>query len=351
MSKGTSHQLERGIFTDKESGLKVIQVTSFPTINQKLYFHDSSFTPDSKSFIFLSQTTPSRGAGFDIYKVDVDGTNFIQLTDKFITGGAQMSPDGKKVYFLRENALYSLDLQSLDENLISESKDIIKGGGGTISPDGKYYITSGRTKDERFVLVRFSTDGSEEKIIYEHPFPHPIAHEQYEPSGSGTVLFNSYGGEKQISLWLVNDNGSNYRLLKLPRSTGHFMWVGKSKKILSTTHPEGNIVTISDGDEEPTVVVRGEKGCLYFWHAGVSQDGKWAVSDTNWPDTGLKLINLETGKYKTLCLSESSNGHPQWSHPHPSFSPNKKVVVFNSDRMGIPNVYMVHISDEFYKSV
>ena len=35
---------------------------------------------------------------------------------------------------------------------------------------------------------------------------------------------------------------------------------------------------------------------------------------------------------------------PQWTHPHPSFSPDETKVVFASDRSGHPQVYVVEIS-------
>ena len=70
------------------------------------------------------------------------------------------------------------------------------------------------------------------------------------------------------------------------------------------------------------------------------------ITDTNWPDRGLYLINIETRKYKCLCKSNSSNCHPQWTHPHPSFSPDNKYVVYNSDATGIGHIYLAEVSDE-----
>ncbi len=32
---------------------------------------------------------------------------------------------------------------------------------------------------------------------------------------------------------------------------------------------------------------------------------------------------------------------PQWTHPHPSFSPDERLAVFTSDRSGHPQVYAV----------
>ncbi|HNZ39512.1 MAG TPA: oligogalacturonate lyase family protein, partial [Candidatus Latescibacteria bacterium] len=38
-------------------------------------------------------------------------------------------------------------------------------------------------------------------------------------------------------------------------------------------------------------------------------------------------------------------GHPQWTHPHPMFTPDGRRIVFNSDRTGIGQVYTVEIPE------
>jgi hypothetical protein len=36
---------------------------------------------------------------------------------------------------------------------------------------------------------------------------------------------------------------------------------------------------------------------------------------------------------------------PQWTHPHPSFTPDEKWAIFTSDRTGHPQVYAVELPD------
>ncbi len=87
-------------------------------------------------------------------------------------------------------------------------------------------------------------------------------------------------------------------------------------------------------------------------------------ADTNFPDTGLQIFDAldGIGEPASLCSSGSSNvgAHwntdhcpyddgpievyaPQHTHPHPSFSPDGKRIVFTSDRSGYPQVYEVQI--------
>ena len=90
---------------------------------------------------------------------------------------------------------------------------------------------------------------------------------------------------------------------------------------------------------------------------------------------------MSTGQRRLICLSESSNQGtqwtkgrpataedfaaawqaevarplswlevatdtvygPQWTHPHPCYSPDERLITFTSDRTGYPQVYVAEI--------
>jgi hypothetical protein len=117
------------------------------------------------------------------------------------------------------------------------------------------------------------------------------------------------------------------------------------------------------------------------WHITPNRAGTAVLCDTNHPDRGLFLISVAGGALRPVCLSESSNQGsqwktsryalkedfqraqsearsgalswmevatdtvygPQWTHPHPSFSPDESRVVFASDRTGHTQVYVVEL--------
>ena len=113
------------------------------------------------------------------------------------------------------------------------------------------------------------------------------------------------------------------------------------------------------------------------WHITPNRAGTQILCDTNHPDTGIWLIDTATGERRLVCLSESSNqgtqwrksayalkedflaaqkGNlswmetptdsvygPQWTHPHPSFSHDERLVAFASDQTGYAQVYVVEI--------
>ena len=177
------------------------------------------------------------------------------------------------------------------------------------------------------------------------PTEHTPVHLQIEPCIGDLAI---YGGPAK--------NGDGHRIkvvdldsreehdLPLHDQNGHFAWLGPKGKVYTGSIFGVNRISACDasGDEVQTIV----EGTPYFWHPGCDPSGEWIVSDTNWPDDGLWLINTVTRKMKRLCSSGSSNSHPAWSHPHPCVAPGGTTVVFNSDRTGVPHIYAARVPDE-----
>src|SRR5262249_4051746 len=119
------------------------------------------------------------------------------------------------------------------------------------------------------------------------------------------------------------------------------------------------------------------------WHIRSDRAGQRVLCDTVHPDRGLQLVNAASGERRTLCCPQSScqgsQWHkdryalaadwqaaasaerrqslswmemktdtvygPQWTHPHPSFSPSERWVVYCSDVTETPQVYAVEVGD------
>jgi oligogalacturonide lyase len=114
---------------------------------------------------------------------------------------------------------------------------------------------------------------------------------------------------------------------------------------------------------------------LSAWHIAARRDGTLIVCDTHLPDVGLCLIDPSSGAHRGLCQSRASSKGwqwhqplpltaaggapgwatmvehasgetaygPQYTHPHPSFSPDGRWVSFTSDTSGSPQVYVVEV--------
>ncbi|MCL6476134.1 MAG: oligogalacturonate lyase family protein [Firmicutes bacterium] len=345
MAKGTTYNHERIEFVDARTGVRLMQVTSFPTMSMALPYFGRNFTGDSKTFIFVSQREARRDAPSDLFRVDTDGTNLTQLTECEGAAGFVMSPQDDCVYFHRQATLWRVDIHTFREEEIAVPHGVASMGAGAISPDGVYYFAQVTTAHDTGGILRIRTDGSEATLIAEGERGGFAMH-SVSPGGEGILLWQMREGKKT---WLLLDHDGNERgVYTSSYDFAHCTFLGSTERVQGCAlPPDRALVQIGLGEEKPTPIAQG----VYFWHSASTLDGEWIVSDTNWPDEGLQLVHVPTGRYRPLCYPRSSQGHPQWTHPHPQFSPDGRVVLFNSDRTGICQIYLAFIPDDLRERV
>jgi oligogalacturonide lyase len=204
-------------------------------------------------------------------------------------------------------------------------------------------------------ILAIATDGSGARTVFETT--ELLAHAQFSPDGR-SVLYAS----NLPRLWIVDRDGRNNRLLRRQSHREwitHESWLNDDEVIFSLWH-RGLAAIRRDGEGERLI------GAFSAWHPSARSDGRLIVADTTLPDVGLQLVDPATGERRTLCHpNASSRGRqwaepepvwegpvpeeaygPQWSHPHPSFSPDGRKVMFTSDRTGHPQVYVAYIPEE-----
>ncbi|MDW8321637.1 MAG: oligogalacturonate lyase family protein [Armatimonadota bacterium] len=345
MAKGTTYNHERIEFMDARTGVRLMQVTSFPTMNMALPYFGRSFTSDSKTFIFVSQREAKRDAPWDLFRVDVDGANLTQLTECEGAAGFVMSPQDDCAYFHRQGGLWKVDIHTFREEEILAPHGVASMGVGAISPDGVYYFAQAVTTHDTSGIVRLRTDGSEAVLVAERERGSLALHSA-SPGGAGLLVWQRREGKKT---WVLLDyDGREKGVYTSSYDFAHCTFLGKSERVQGCALPPDRALThIGLGEEQPTAIAQG----VYFWHSASTLDGEWIISDTNWPDEGLQLVHVPTGRYRPLCYPRSSQGHPQWTHPHPQFSPDGRVVLFNSDRTGICQIYLAFIPDDLRERV
>jgi hypothetical protein len=153
--------------------------------------------------------------------------------------------------------------------------------------------------------------------------------------------------DEPITLWTVEEDGSDPQYVVRLDMFAHSTLLGKRSAIQGPSQPPHRCIWIAEPGKEPWKLVEGP----YFWHAGPSFDGDWILSDTNWPDAGLQYVHVPSRHYRTLCHAHASQGHTQTGHCHPALSQDGRIGVFTSDRTGVTQVYVAHITDAFRESV
>jgi oligogalacturonide lyase len=339
MAKGTNYGKERIDFACPMTGALICQVASNPTISTHLGYEHNPFTADSKSLIFHCYRTSERGAPRDLFRVDADGDNLIQLTDCDDLSSAEMDLHEPYAYITTKRDIIRIDLNTYEEVVLAHFD--APQSPTTMTTDGKRLYVRVEQGNGAGVLFRCNIDGTDAGEIYRDTvFNHMMA----SPTGNWlSWIKNDEGNEFAGQTWYVMrpDGSENHRWGV--KTWSHSAWVGSTDRLMGCLlTPERGINWIGPEETEPQTIATG----VYFLHGSSSRDGEWIITDTNWPNIGLQLVHVPSGRFQTVCLDRSSIGHPQCTHPHPVLSPDASMVCYNSDRSGIPQVHVAVIPEE-----
>jgi oligogalacturonide lyase len=369
LGKGTLFPPEHSTFHDRATGALVHQMTAHPSIHHATYFLESSFVPDGSALIFISY----RGGAAQLYEV----TRFPEGEIRQLTSSAPIHPfspaihpDGKRIFFVRGGGIYALDRKSLAERPVVEFAGTQL---GEVSPDPEgEWLTAAAKRGPQNGLVAGRADGREWRFI---DFPRTVIHPQFHPLEPEWIEF---AGDPAPRMHRVRRDGTGLECLYEHGNDEfvvHETFLGQTGDLVYTVWPRA-LWRFDWQTRERRLITK-----FNTWHITPNRAGTQVLCDTNHPDEGLFLIDAATGARRRICLSESSNQGsqwkkscyalaedfaaarsaaksgalswmevatdtvygPQWTHPHPSFSPDERKVVFASDRTGHPQVYVAEL--------
>jgi hypothetical protein len=287
-----------------------------------------------------------------------------------------------RFYFRRteENGRQSLvrcDLMAETCETIDLPEEVQEGRSLAVSPDERYlaFCRALSFTPQLFGVGLVDLETGECRIIHEDPYicnPHL----QFEPSVGRQLLVQHnrgcrYSAEGRREL-LCGPEGCTLFVLEIPDGSvtrlpvgpphtigcsGHETWLGDSGEIIATL----DSVDDADFGKGPIIAVRpgsNHRQICPPWelnHIGVEPSGRLFAGDTYDPDRIL-IGSPHTHKVAVVCASHSSylrankrRGASRLvhdSHPHAYVSPDRKWVVFNSDRTGIQQIYAAELPAE-----
>lgn len=243
----------------------------------------------------------------------------------------------------------------------------------SVSPDYRFGIYHARLDNRAFGIFRIDLDTGEHDLIYESAdIANP--HLQCAPGGDEILVQENFGWKineddplplptesSAIRLFSLTSSGSGRHDFPIGKdgiasTTGHECWAGDSESILSTLvspyddgRARGNVVELRKKWPRPRVVFQSE---LIWNHISASRCGRYFVVDSyDEEEIPLVLGSVRSGKTRTLCDALTSGGGAQYSHAHPYITSDNRWVVFNSDRTGLPQVYLASIPEGFLESL
>jgi Tol biopolymer transport system component len=368
--KGSTHPSELREFKDSQTGAHIYQLTHHPSINHNLYFLTPSFTPDQQYIVFTSY----RSGSPNFYKLKFPDGEIVQLTEAKGIGGYSgiISKNGRELFYTQGGAIKVVSLESLEERTL-ENFEGGSLGECSLNSDGKYIVTAMKRDGKSHIAVT-ATDGSGGRVIYTSP-NQAIIHPQFHPKRPELI---AYSGDPAPRMWTINRDGTGNRLLYQHGNDEflvHETFLGGKDELIVIHWPYA-LKRISLETLEMRTIAK-----FNAWHIASNRAGTKVLCDTVHPDIGLRLVDVETGEHRPICYPQSScSGSqwkkdryaltedwaaaqaqdrakslswmemkvdtvygPQWTHPHPSFSPDEKLVVYTSDVSGHPQVYAAAI--------
>ncbi len=377
---------ERQVYTDLSTGAVIVQWTSAPCTNQHLYFTSYCVTADDRWLTIISD----RDGHPNLYAINrSDGTirrlseNRSGLLRSYVypQGGLSglskaspsLDPVRNQLYYIRDDTFYGV---ALDEPTAREEKicDLPVGwyGGYThISPDGRTLCVPcsdprafGQEPTQweqlRQVPVRMSKNGwgtriylidvatGKAAIAAETPFW--VSHVQFDPAGTGRIIFNREGFREGTGqplhdrIWCLETDGTFRPLGDEPENEwrAHENWA-----------PDGQSVVYHGGrDGKAFVATRSWEGKLLhetsidginFWHATGALDGRRLFVDR--PEGMISVLDpgAKSNRLIDLCRHDTTI-ESQDAHAHPITTPRGASLIFTSNRTGHCHVYECPIS-------
>ena len=304
------------------------------------------------------------------YKLRFPDGEILQLTGAEDINGYSgiISKDGQELFYTQGDTIKALHLESLEERTLEKFE-----GGGlgecSLSSDEKSIVTAMK-RDGKLHITITATDGSGGHVIHTSA-DQAIIHPQFHPKHPDLI---AYSGDPAPRMWTIHRDGTENRSLYQHGNNEflvHETFLGDKEEMVVTYWPYA-LRRISF----ETLAMR-TIAAFNAWHIASNRAGTKVLCDTVHPDIGLRLVDVETGVHQPICYPQSScQGSqwetdryalaadwaaaqaadrektlswmemkvdtvygPQWTHPHPSFSPDEKMVVYTSDVSGDSQVY------------
>jgi len=353
---------------DPHTGVRVIQLTAYPTPSAHMLYDWPSITPDNRRVLLFCQRAVARTAPWDLFRVDADGLNLFQLTEmpEAEQGGGyygrpacRLTLDGRTVYGVWGRRLYTVDVETGEmADLLSLEGQVPAEGWVQnlyLSADGKRIFLT----HSGLVGGALRVDLADGKIARLDLGGYLFA---CDPTGprlvvtKGTVKWGTQtraDGSRVITnkgdllaKWLVDEDGRDLEPLA-PEQYAHCTLLGRRLAVQGCGRPPEHCIWLAEPGQAPRRLAQGP----YFWHSGASWNGEWIAADTNWPDQGLQLVHVASGRFARFCDAGASQDHYEFGHPHPTLSPDGSLCLFRSDRTGTAQLYLAHLSAEFRERV
>jgi oligogalacturonide lyase len=193
-----------------------------------------------------------------------------------------------------------------------------------------------------------------------------LGHPQYRPHDDTTVAFCHEGPHDLVDarMWFIGEDGDHLRCGKrhaAGESCTHEFWVPDGSAMIYVSYLKGQSERWIRALDPVSLADRALATMPPCSHLMSNHDGSLIVGDgcatpadvddtagyRVEPDPYLHLFDLSRGTARSIARHDSSwrvyKGDRQVTHPHPSFTPDERQVLFSCDKAGEPGLYLADV--------
>ncbi len=219
--------------------------------NGKQFCGSPAWSPDDNRIAFVKNDN-NVGGNYDIYSINVDGSNEIRLTNENDNFAPQYFPDNNSIIFSSSNntstSIYRMNIDGNNKQLLTPRGKSF--GAPKISPNGKMVsITSNNWNGSQIFVM--NSDGSNLKQItfttsskyYDTGFPrdgngNPV----WSPDNKKIAYVSYENGSPDI--FIIQSNGTgNKRLTDMPLRDENPVWTKDGNYILFSSNRNPNVAS------------------------------------------------------------------------------------------------------------
>jgi oligogalacturonide lyase len=379
---------EKTEYTDASTGARVTQWTRGTHKNQGLYFTSPSVTADDRWLVILSERTGHP----NLFSIDRATGALRQLSRNengllhsyvYPQGGARglskaspcLDATHNRIFYIQDDVVYAIKLDD-DTGIVRRVSELPANWYGAfthISPDGKTLCVpctdpcafadpaANQWEQMRQVTGRMDREGLVTRIYLidvetglarlAAEVPLWVTHVQFDPLGTGRILFNREGFDEtgvrppHNRIWCLEPDDTVRPLSPEPDGEwrSHENWAPDGQSIIYHGGRGKSSFLASrawTGELLREVVLDG----ITFWHATGLLDGRRILVDR--PDGFISVVDpSENGSRLVNICRHDSTVEEQDAHPHPLTTPSGRSFIFTSKQTGNCHVYETALPD------
>ena len=339
---------EMTTYKDEITGARVRMLTQGPSNDYVIYQTHPMWTQGMKHLVFHSDRPGYQAP----HALEMATGKIFTLTDSSPSSIVLSRKDdrlfyllGREIFVTTVNTSSKTPAPAMKVAVLPDEVNGVLGGISLDADETTLYTGIEREPDKKWALIGLELDTGKWRTVVDLDFQ--IGHLQANPVRSGLIMFcHETGGDAPQRTWVVRSDGSGLRPLykeTYNEWVTHEVWWGEDRVIFTiwpydeerAQKPHG-VLSVDLETGTPTLHSQ-----YRAWHTHGAPGGAWAMGDDF--ERNIWLIKVKSGERRLLTQGHLGKGCK--THPHASFTPDAKAIVFNSSRNGHENIFMVEIPD------